>query len=126
MTSPILYGVMALGGYLLYENVKGADSNANQPDPNQRMPFWQGWMNQGSQPATGNGAPTNDVTSVSNAISDLAKFGTSLANYFGTAQSSGGGGGDGVSANSNQTASYSDGYNVGGSGFAGMDTSAWS
>lgn len=113
--NPLVLAIAGLGGYLVYEKVshESNGSNPHQPDPNQKQPFWSSWFNQGSQPQTGNGAPTTDVSAVANAVTATEKFATSVAAYFGTSEQSGAGAhfdtGAGVGANSNQVQSYSDG-----------------
>jgi hypothetical protein len=110
--SPLIAALGALGGYIAYDKLSNAKAEAAQPAAQQKEPFWNSWFQQGNQPATGNGRPTTDVSSVSNAIGDVAKFGVSLVEYFGTSKSSGNDYGGGIGASSTQTESYGGGYRL--------------
>lgn len=102
--------ILGLGGFIGYNVLKDTRVNANQPNANQKMPSFSDWFNGGSQPQTGNGAPKTDIQGISQAVSDVSKFATSLAGFFGTASSSGSGSdGAGIGAGSNQIQTYSDG-----------------
>lgn len=98
--NPGLLIVAGLGGYVVYEKLSTSDSAASQPGVTQKAPFWNSWFQSGNQPQTGNGSPTTDAQSVSNAIAGVSKFATSLVSYFGTAgnkQAATGSGGIGAS-----------------------------
>ncbi len=121
--NPGLLVVAGLGGYIVYDKILSphAANAASQPAQGAKQPFWTDWLNVGSQPQTGNGPPKTDVSAVSNAISDIAKFGTSLASFWGSASSSGSSanGDGGVGANTTQVASYNSGAPYQGPGSSG-------
>lgn len=88
--------IAGAAGFVTYKVATSQQGAANQPGKEQKNPFWGDWFNPGSQPQTGNGGPTTDQTGkdVANTVTAIAKFGTSLLDYFGGGrdnQSSGGG-----------------------------------
>lgn len=127
--SPLMAAIGALGGYIVYDKVSHKTSAVAQPNQPQKQPFWTDWLDLGGQPQTGNGPPKSDIGSISEAVNSVAKFGTSLAQYFGTASSHGGGSGGGIGANSIQTGSYGSGAPLGDAdgnfGNGGSEPSDW-
>lgn len=117
MISPAIAAIAALGGYVVYKEVKGAEGAAAQPNKAPPNPFQSDYYMNGNQPATGNGAPNIafDQTGkdIGNALTAGFKFGTSLLEYFGTSTDEGNDFGGGVSANSNQTSQFSNGSDPG-------------
>ncbi len=108
--TPIVAAIGAIGGYFVVTNMKDAGSAANQPATGNSMPDQSGFWQTGSQPQTANGID-HTASDWANVVGSLAKFGTSIAQYWGTSQKSGNDYGGGIGASSNQTTQYGNGSN---------------
>ncbi len=128
VVTPLIAGIGALGGYVIYDKLKDGRAAAGQPADDPKQPYGTDWFNLGTRPQTGNGAPKTDTGAIANTIGDVAQFGTSLVQFFGTAASSGSGGSGGIGANTTQTSSYGSGAPLGDNdgNFGGSDPSEWS
>lgn len=105
--------IAGAAGIITYKMISDKSAVSSQPDRKEPEPFWNDWLKGGNQPQTGNGPPKSEQDQtghdVANVITGLSKFGTSLLQFFGTSESSGGKDSGGGSSSGGPVESYSNG-----------------